>query len=105
MSGERASLLAAPVPEPDVLYAMDDAQVMFPHEWCATASKAKYRGWKELNDVGMVDSPFYPPCTTAHVAWMFRFTADPWAEMTHAFGDPMTPGAYKVWVVEVDPAW
>ena len=89
----------------EVLYALDDAHVMFPHGWATTASKAKYRGWQELDAVGMVESQFNPVCTTAHVRWMYRFTADPFAELTHRFGDEWTPGAFKVWSVEVDPSW
>jgi hypothetical protein len=89
----------------ETLYAMDDAVVMFPHERAATASKAKYLGWQELEAVGMVETPFDPRFTTAHVRWMFRHTDSPFAELTHKYGDAMTPGAYKCWVVEIDPSW
>lgn len=87
---------------PQLLYALDDPVVMVPYEWCESSSKAKYRGWKELHDVGMIDCEFDPRSVTAHVRWMYRYTDDPFAELTHRYtDDPMTPGAYKVWSVEV----
>lgn len=78
--------------EREVLYSMDGSVVFLPYEMCATASKARYGGWRELHEVGMVEGTFNPRRCKAHVRWMFRFTAD-----------GFTPGAYKVWVVEVEP--
>jgi hypothetical protein len=89
--------------EREMLYALDEPVVMIPYESAANASKAKYRGWQELDAVGMVDCVFDPRRVWAHVRWMFRFTADPFSEITHRYGDAMTPGAYKVWKVEVLP--
>jgi hypothetical protein len=82
---------------------MDEPVVMIPYEWCETRSKAAYRGWQELDTVGMIEDPFDPRRVSVRVRWMFRWTADPWAELTHRYGDAWTPGAFKVWSVEVQP--
>ncbi len=89
-----------------ILYGLDEPRVFFPRGWEPNASKAKYRGWKELDTVGMVDCGFDPRVITAHVRYAYRVLDDPYAELTHRLTtDPMVPGAYKVWVVEVDPNW
>jgi hypothetical protein len=84
----------------EVLYAVDEAMVFFPREWCETASKARYRGWKEMHEVGMCD-PFWPADWRVLRRYAFQVRDDPFAEVTHRLTrDPMTPGAYPVWVVE-----
>ena len=95
---------AATTESREILYALDEPIVMLPYELCGSASKAKYRGWQELHSMGMIDELFDPRTVTAHVRWMYRYTDDPFAELTHRYtDDPMTPGAYKVWSVEVMP--
>lgn len=89
------------IDEPELLYALDEPIVMIPREWCESRSKAAYRGWQELNAVSMIDVPFDPRLITVRARWMFRVTLDPWNELTHHYGDAWTPGAFKVWVVEV----
>lgn len=102
MSGNAATVADR---ERETLYGLDEAICMFPVERAATRAKARYLGWQELDAVGMVDCPFDPRFVTVTRRWMFRYTDNPWAELTHKYGDAMTPGAYECWVVEVDPAW
>lgn len=92
--------------ERETLYGLDEAIVMFPVERVGNnRSKARYEGWRELHGMGIVDGPFNPIYTKVSRRWMFRYTDNPFAELTHKYGDAMTPGAYECWIVEVDPAW
>lgn len=86
----------------DVLFALDEPEVMFLADRASSASKARYLGWRILTNVGYVDTPFDPREITAERRFMCRFSADPFAEMTHRFCDAMTPGAELYWWVEVE---
>jgi hypothetical protein len=86
----------------ECLYALEEPRVFFPREWSETASKARYRGWRELHDVGFIDCPFDPRDITVHRSLAYQITDSAFAEITHRLtDDPMCPGAYPVWVVDV----
>jgi hypothetical protein len=83
-----------------VLYNPDRPLVFFPREWCATASQARYRGWKELRLVDSWDYPFDPRDFRSRSRFACRVTDSPFAEITHRIVEPDVPGAYPVWLVE-----
>lgn len=90
--------------EREVLYGLDEPHVLLPREMAATLSQARYRGWRELDSLGMTEDPFDPSCIVAKPCWIYRVTDNPYDELTHrANGDAMTPGAYEGWFVLVCP--
>ena len=89
--------------EGEALYGLDEPCAIFPRAWSPTRSKAAYQGWRQLSEVGMVDSPFDPRAVTVRARFAYRVTADPFAEITHHTArDAYAPGAWPAWVVRVE---